>query len=248
MFNRTGYSGLPGSSIQGIFQARVLEQGAIAFSDSGRKIPQTNGNAGYEFRKKARLARESDVGPIQREVIIALVRVQPLRVLGYNKQKKSISIMGTHKLQGRKKEGNMGRTGQRSKRIRKVLVQNPTPVLLPGKSHGRRSLVGCSPWGCQESDTTERLHFSLPCIGEGNGNPLQCSCLENPRDGGAWWAAVYGVVQSRTRLKRLSSSSSSIEGSPGGSAVKNPPAMQEIMGSIPGSGRCPGGENANPLQ
>ena len=58
---------------------------------------------------------------------------------------------------------------------------------------------------------TERLHFhfSLSCIGGGNGNPLQCSCLENPRDGGAWWAAVYGVAQSRTRLKRLSSSSSS---------------------------------------
>ena len=62
-----------------------------------------------------------------------------------------------------------------------------------------------------ESDTTERLHFhfSLSCIGEGNGNPLQCSCLGNPRDGEAWWAAVYGVAQSRTRLKRLSSSSSS---------------------------------------
>ena len=57
----------------------------------------------------------------------------------------------------------------------------------------------------------ERLHFhfSLPCTGEGNGNPLQCSCLENPRNGGAWWAAVYGVAQSRTRLKQLSSSSSS---------------------------------------
>ena len=57
---------------------------------------------------------------------------------------------------------------------------------------------------------TERLHFhfSLSCLGEGNGNPLQCSCLENPRDGGAWWAAVCGVAQSRTRLKRLSSSSS----------------------------------------
>ena len=86
---------------------------------------------------------------------------------------------------------------------------HPTPVLLPGKSHGRRSLVGCSPWGLEESDATERLpfHFSLSCIGEGNGNPLQCSCLENPRDSGAWWAAVYGVPQSRTRLKRLSSSS-----------------------------------------
>ena len=85
---------------------------------------------------------------------------------------------------------------------------HPTPVLLPGKSHGRRSLVGCSPWGRQESDTTEWLyfHFSLSCIGEGNCNPLQCSCLENPRDGGAWWPAVYGVAQSRTQLKQLSSS------------------------------------------
>ena len=64
---------------------------------------------------------------------------------------------------------------------------HPTPVLLPGKSHGRRSLVGCSPRGLEESDRTERLHFhfSLSLIGEGNGNPLQCSCLENPRDGGA---------------------------------------------------------------
>ena len=89
---------------------------------------------------------------------------------------------------------------------------HPTPVLLPGKSHGWKSLVGCSLWGLSESDTTEWLpfHFSLSCIGEGNGNLLQCSCLENPRDGGAWWAAVYGVAQSRTRLKRLSSSSSSI--------------------------------------
>ena len=88
---------------------------------------------------------------------------------------------------------------------------HPTPVLLPGESPGRRSLVGCSPWGRRELDTTERLHFhfSLSCIGEGNGNPLQCSCLEDPRDGGAWWAAVYGVAQSRTRLKRLSSISSS---------------------------------------
>ena len=87
----------------------------------------------------------------------------------------------------------------------------PTPVLLPGKSNGRRNLVGCNPWGRWESDTTERphFHFSLPCIGEGNGNPLQCFCLENPRDGGAWWAAVYGVSQSWTRVKRLSSSSRS---------------------------------------
>ena len=86
---------------------------------------------------------------------------------------------------------------------------HPTPVLLPGKSHGWRSLVGCSPWGRYESDTTERLHFhfSLSRIGEGNGNPLQRSCLENPGDRGTCWAAVYGVAQSRTWLKWLSSSS-----------------------------------------
>ena len=63
--------------------------------------------------------------------------------------------------------------------------------------------MGCSPWGREESDTIEQLHFhfSLSCIGEGNGNTLQCSCLENPGDGRAWWAAVYGVAQSRTRLE-----------------------------------------------
>ena len=86
----------------------------------------------------------------------------------------------------------------------------PTPVFLPRESHGQRRLVGCCLWGRIELDTTERLHFhfSLSCIGEGNGNPLQCSCLENPRDGGAWWAALYGVAPGRTWLKGLSSSSS----------------------------------------
>ena len=80
----------------------------------------------------------------------------------------------------------------------------------PGVGDGQGGLACCGSWGRKESDTTEQFHFifSLSCIGEGNGNPLQCSCLENPRDGGAWWAAVYGVVQSRTRLKQLSSSSS----------------------------------------
>ena len=93
---------------------------------------------------------------------------------------------------------------------------HPTPALLPGKSHDWRSPVGCSPWGREESDTAERLHFhfSLLCIGEGSGNPLQCSCLENPRDEGAWRAAVYGVAQSQTRLNRLSSSSSPESGLP----------------------------------
>ena len=80
-------------------------------------------------------------------------------------------------------------------------------ALLPGKSHGRRSLVGYSPWGREESDTTERLHFhfSLSCMGEGNGNPLQCSCLENPRDGEP--GGLPSMGSHRVGLKRLSSSS-----------------------------------------
>ena len=94
---------------------------------------------------------------------------------------------------------------------------HPTPVLLPGKSHGQRSLVGCRPWGRKESDTTERLHFHFSLFtfmhwrrkfrgmigtshGEGDGTPLQYSCLENPVDRGAWWAAGHGVTKSRTQL------------------------------------------------
>ena len=103
--------------------------------------------------------------------------------------------------------------------------------------------------------TTERLHFhfSLSCTGVGNGNPLHCSCLENPRDGGAWWAAVYGVAQSRTRLKWLSSSSSSSSRDfpQGALVVKNPPAYGGDIrdsGWIPGLGRSPRGGNGNPLQ
>ena len=97
--------------------------------------------------------------------------------------------------------------------------------------------MGCRPWGREESDTTELLHFhvSLSCIGEGNGHPLQCSCLENPRGGGAWWAAVYGVTQSRTRLKRLSSSRDSLVAQ----RVKHLPNAGDL-GLIPGSERSPG--------
>ena len=107
---------------------------------------------------------------------------------------------------------------------------HPTPVLLPGKSHGWRSLVGCSLWGHEELDTTEQphFHFSLSCNGEGNGNSLQCSCLENPRDRGAWWAAIYGVTQSRTRLKQLSSSRLSLT-SLVAQTVKRLPAMWETQ-------------------
>ena len=108
------------------------------------------------------------------------------------------------------------------KRVLERRQWQPTSVLLPGKSHGRRSLVQAAVHGVAKSrtrlnDFTFTFHFhalekemethsfSLSCIGEGNGNPLQYSCLENPRDGGAWWAAVYGVAQSQTRLKWLSS-------------------------------------------
>ena len=120
--------------------------------------------------------------------------------------------------------------------------------------------MGCSPWGREESDTTERLpfHFSLSCIGEGNGNSLQCSCLENSRDGGASWAAVYGVAQSRTQLKRLSSShykiftsslllheSFEFGGFPSDSDHKESSCNAGDLVSIPGSGRSLGKGVAN---
>ena len=126
----------PGSSIRGIFQARVLEWRAIAFSV-----------ATAEFSKLAGIL--------------------------------SAALSQHHLLGGTSTEKAVA----------------PTPVLLPGKSHGQRSLAGCGPWGREELDM---ISLSLSCIGEGNGNPLQCSCLENPKDGGAWWAAVYGVAESNT--------------------------------------------------
>ena len=152
--------------------------------------------------------------------------------------------------------------------------QQPTPVFLTSKSHVWRSLIGCNPCGRQELDTTEWLHFhfSFSCIGEGNGNLLQCSCLENPRDGGAWWASVYGVAQSWTRLKRLSSSSSIyharhssrnlyilifltsrtalwdfLNGSVGKESACSAGNTGDV-GSIPGLGRYPGEGNYNTLQ
>ena len=126
----------------------------------------------------------------------------------------------------------------------------PTPVLLLGKSHGRRSLVGCSPWGHQESDTTEQLHFhfALSRIGEGNGNPLQCSCLENPRTGEPGGLPSMGSHKVGHDWSDLAAAASRHTGFPGGSVVKNLPANAEDVGLTPGSGRPPGGEHANPLQ
>ena len=104
--------------------------------------------------------------------------------------------------------------GSQSAELEKAMAPHSSTLAwkIPWMEEAAVLLVGCSPWGHEESDTTEQLHFdfSLLCIGEGNGNLLQNSCLENPRDGGVWWAAVYGVAQSQTRLKQLSSSSSSM--------------------------------------
>ena len=148
---------LPGSSVHRIFQARVLEWGAIAFSVT------SPGN----------ILKSRDI-TLPAKVLLVKAMVFSVVMYGWRRQ------------------------------------WHPTPVFLPAKSHGRRSLVSCSTWGREQSDTTEQLHFhfSLLCTGEGNGNPLQCSCLENPRNGGAWWAAIHGVTQSRTWAKQLSSSSS----------------------------------------
>ena len=165
---------LPGSSVHGIFQARVLEWGAIAFSE-------------WVFRLFLIICYLNNTG-------INIYDIYNYTYLWLCLQEHRAESLAGYKL-------HLTISHRRRQ-------YHPTPVFLPGKSHGRRSLVGCSSWGHEELDTTERLHFhfSLSCFGEGNGNPLQRSCLENPRDGGAWWAATYGVAQSQTRLKRLSSS------------------------------------------
>ena len=111
-------------------------------------------------------------------------------------------------------EGKWGKLSFTRENVRGTLKStrqwHPTPVLWPGKSHGRRSLVGCSPW----VDWATSLSLFTFMHWEGNDNPLQCSYLENPRDSGAWWAAIYGVAESRTWLKRLSSSRSTSDLSP----------------------------------
>ena len=143
---------------------------------------------------------------------VSLGKQNKRKQMGLHQTKKLSLCKGNHQqTKGSLLKGRKYLQMTSSKGLRWRRQWHPTPVLLPGKSHGRRSLVGCSPWGRYKSDTTVRLHFhfSLSCTGEGNSNPLQCSCLENLRDEGAWWAAIYGVAQSQTQLKRLSSSSSS---------------------------------------
>ena len=133
----------------------------------------------------------------------------------------------------------------------------PTPVLLPGKSHGRRNLVGCSPWGRYELDTTERLHFhfSLSCIGEGNGNPLHCSWPgKSQGQGSLVGCRLWGHTES-DRLKQFSSSSSSsntiTEGFPGGASDKEPNCQykrHERWKFDPWVRKIPRGGHGNPLQ
>ena len=102
---------------------------------------------------------------------------------------------------------------------------------------GRLQSMG-SPRVGHDFTFTFTFHFSLLCIGKGNGNPLQCSCLENPRDRGAWWAAVYGVAKSWTRLKRLSSSSSSSSMAPICFKQKSKLVSKSLKKSITGMKRC----------
>ena len=187
----------PASSVHGISQARILERVAISFSrrsSQPRNWIWVSCIAGGFFTKNPPMSYERS--PTSRLYFLPFILLF-LSLTGSNCLPVTIS--------------SLVRMYLPSNSILRRRQWQPIPVLLPEEYHGWRSMVGRGPWGREESDTTERLHFhfSLSRIGEGNGNPLQCSCLENPRDGGAWWAAVYGVAQSRKRLKRLSSSSSS---------------------------------------
>ena len=121
---------------------------------------------------------------------------------------------------------------------------------MPGKSHGWRSLVGCSPWGRKKSDTTERLHFhfSLSCIGEGNGNPLQCSCLENPRDGEPGRLPSMGSHRVGHNWSDLAATVAAFLVFPCGSAGKESACNAGDLSSIPGWGRSPGEGKGYPLR
>jgi len=130
-------------------------------------------------------------------------QVQLSCILGSGSHKAAIQVsagVGSHRVSGSLPEIMWLLTGLMSLMEKAMAPHSST---LAWKIPWMEEPGRCSPWGRRGSDMTEQLHFhfSLSCIGEGNGNPLQCSCLENPRDGGAWWAAVYEVAQSWTRLK-----------------------------------------------
>ena len=210
-----------GSSVHRILQARILEWVAISFSRGSsqpRDRTQVSRIAGRCFNYWA--TREAGVYSYVSTRASCLTHIYPFSIP--SREGSPAPNLGKCKIH----LSNQGyqnwsafptrmmlllRTRETGKKVQSLSSRrrrwHPTPLLLPRKAHGQRSLGGCSPWGREESDTTERLHFhfSLSPIGEGNGNPLQCSCLEDPRDGAASWAAIYRVAQSRTRLKRLSS-------------------------------------------
>ena len=175
----------PGSSVHGILQARILEWVTIPLY-MGSSQPRDGTGVSYFFHSAGKF------------FFYWANRVSPKGVLPSCLEIKSQSPVW-----------QAGIVTIILTRQEKAMASHSST--LAWKIPWRRSLVGYSPWGHEELDMTEWLHFdfSLSCIGEGNGNPLQCSCLENPRDGGAWWAPIYGVTQSWTGLKRLSSSSSS---------------------------------------
>ena len=134
-------------------------------------------------------------------------------------------------------------------RLRQRQQWQPTPVLLPGESHGRRSLIGCSPLGHWESDTTKRLHFhfSLSCIGEGNGNPLQYSCLENPRDGEPAGLPSLGLDRVGHDWSDLAAAAYTM-GLPWWLSWLRIRLYVGDLGSVPGLGRSSGEGKGYPLQ
>ena len=164
---------LPGSSVHGISQARTPTTVEIARAQF-LCFPETWQTCSTSFR------RSED--PCQEREAMGSGLPKPCQLFMIDRNYQFFKIPLAHVVRRRRQ-------------------WQPTPVLLPGKSHGRRSLVGCSPWGREESDATERLHFhfSLSCIGEGNGNPLEYSCLEDPREGGSLVVCrLWGRTESDT--------------------------------------------------
>ena len=204
--NPTAACSLAGSSVHGILQARILEWVAMP-SSRGSSPPrdgtQSSALVGWFFTTRTTWEGPATAAAANFASVVS-DSVQPLLAAhqaphpwdspGKNTGVNCHFLLQCMKVKSQSEVTQSCLTLWEGPRIDSEKAMAPTPVLLPGKSHGQRSLVGCSPSGHEESDMTEGLHFhfSLVCTGEGNGNPLQCSCLENPRD---------GVAQSRTLLK-----------------------------------------------